>query len=56
MVNAYNYITDQFQYPSMKRYVNDLTREMDDHLDNIREALKMFVQDGMFVLSPSMHD
>ncbi|KAG8992062.1 hypothetical protein FRB94_013394 [Tulasnella sp. JGI-2019a] len=37
----------QFQFPSIKRYVNDLTREMDDHLESIRDALKTFAKDGV---------
>ncbi|KAG8903781.1 hypothetical protein FRB99_002771 [Tulasnella sp. 403] len=37
----------QFQYPAIKRYVNDLTREMDEHLENIRDALRIFVKDGV---------
>lgn len=36
----------QFQFPAIKRYVNDLTREMDEHLENIRDALRVFLQDG----------
>ncbi|KAG8884759.1 hypothetical protein FRB97_003279 [Tulasnella sp. 331] len=38
---------NQFQYPSIKRYVNDLTKEMDEHLKDIQDALKTFAKDGV---------
>ncbi|KIO23073.1 hypothetical protein M407DRAFT_215440 [Tulasnella calospora MUT 4182] len=37
----------QFGYPAIKRYVNDLTREMDEHMEAIRDALKLFVVEGV---------
>ncbi|KAG8919921.1 hypothetical protein FRC00_010734 [Tulasnella sp. 408] len=37
----------QFGFPAIKRYVNDLTREMDEHMEAIRDALKLFVVEGV---------
>ncbi|KAG9016041.1 hypothetical protein FRB90_003765 [Tulasnella sp. 427] len=37
----------QFGFPAIKRYVNDLTREMDEHMEAIRDALKLFIVEGV---------
>ena len=37
----------QFKFHAVGRYVNDLTKEMDEHLEEIRDALRMFVKVGM---------
>ena len=37
---------DQFRSPAVQRYVHELTPEIGDHIDNITEALSMFVEIG----------
>lgn len=37
---------DKFLWPSVQRYVNDLTEEMGEHLENITQALTTFVDVG----------
>ncbi|KIO21825.1 hypothetical protein M407DRAFT_28592 [Tulasnella calospora MUT 4182] len=37
----------KFRYPATKRYINDLPREMDEHMKAIRDALKLFVVEGV---------
>ncbi|KAF8342880.1 uncharacterized protein EI90DRAFT_2964705 [Cantharellus anzutake] len=37
----------QFRWPSVERYVNDLTGEMGEHLDHISEALTTFIEVGV---------
>lgn len=41
------YVTGQFRYPAVKRYVNDLTVEMGDHMENVTEALIVFRDTGV---------
>ncbi|KAF9506422.1 hypothetical protein BS47DRAFT_1428124 [Hydnum rufescens UP504] len=37
----------QFRCPSVERYVNDLTKEMEEHLQNLTRALTTFVDVGV---------
>ncbi|KAJ7598791.1 quinon protein alcohol dehydrogenase-like superfamily [Mycena floridula] len=37
----------QFRYPSVQRYLHDLTSEMGEHLDNITTTISMFIEVGV---------
>ncbi|KAF7336808.1 Catabolite degradation [Mycena venus] len=37
----------QFRYPTVQRYVHDLSAEMGEHIDNITSTLLMFVDDDL---------
>lgn len=37
-----------FRYPSVQRYIHDLSMEMGEHIDNITATLSMFIEIGKF--------
>ncbi|KDQ13401.1 hypothetical protein BOTBODRAFT_66862 [Botryobasidium botryosum FD-172 SS1] len=37
----------QFRYPAVERYVNDLSVEMGEHMENVTQALIVFVETGV---------
>lgn len=41
------YLIGHFRYPSVQRYVHDLSTEMGEHIDNITSTLSMFIEVGM---------
>lgn len=42
-----NEYAGHFRYPSVQRYVHDLSTEMGEHIDNITSTLSMFIEVGI---------
>jgi hypothetical protein len=39
----------QFRYPSVQRYIHDLSSEMGNHFDELTSSLSMFIEVGEFI-------